>query len=176
VHRPNADHEQREAPRDEACCEHVEQRGRDPRIAPAAPEPVVPVERELERPEDERQRDRRGCERQEVARAAIRPVRPECAGDAEEQPADDEVRERPGDAAGGERPDRQVDAVARRVVEIGARVREDRRDPRQPHDQEDGLAPLGDRVGIVVAQRHDHRPRPLEHEQRAKPPVPHQET
>ena len=48
------------------------------------------------------------------------PVRAERPHDAVEEPADDEVRERAGDAAGGEHPDREVDAVARRVVEIGA--------------------------------------------------------
>ena len=38
---------------------------------------------------------------------------------------------------------------------------------------EHGLGAVGDGFGVVVAKRDEHRPRPLEHEQRAQPPVPH---
>jgi len=70
----------------------------------------------------------------------------------------------------------EVDAVAGRVVEVRRRIGEDGGDPGEPDDQQHRLGTLCDRVGVVLAQRHEHRPWPLEHEQRAKPPVAHART
>ena len=59
-------------------------------------------------------------------------------------------------------------AVVVAVVEQvrGRRRREHGRDAGEQDDREHRLGAVAERFGVVVAQRDEHRPRPLEHEQR----------
>ncbi|MBW8742292.1 MAG: hypothetical protein JF623_06635, partial [Acidobacteria bacterium] len=129
-------------------------------VAATELEQCPPFDCDPDRPEgDERERERRDREGEEMARAPERSLRPEGACRQMEDAAEEEVRDEPVEAAGEEDDDRDDDRVARGIVQqvVHRRRSEHGGHPRKPHEREDRLlARLQVLVGIV-AQRGEHR-------------------
>src|SRR5581483_1158936 len=174
VHRADADQQEAEAPGDEAEIDAPEDSVAAPVVVAAGAEEVLAVDGDPDRPEDEqRQRERRRGEREDVPCTKPRSLAPEPARSAVEQaaaePVDRSRLARAGDE--GEHWDERdrYGAVVQHAAE--GRAREHDRDPRENGDREEDLLPALDRLLRLVAERREDRARGSEHEHGAHPPA-----
>ena len=175
VHCAHADREQRERPGDEDVEEPRDGGAGRVSVAAAGAEEIAAVDGDPNGPVDEeRERDRRRCERKRVACA------PEASAAAELPQCDvrdlahDVVEEEPVETSGQECPHRSKSTVDLDVVEQRARDgrREDGRDARKPDEPAGRVLPVARRLVGVVTERSKDGTRALQDEQRPQEPRP----
>ena len=167
--------EQHDGPCTERHRRPVENRAARSRVGAAAPEEVAAERGDAERPH-QAERERNRCRRKgyEVTRAPIAALASERMRRAVDERAAEPEDERSVEPSADERPDRDDETVAQRVVEQRARRRrhEHSCDPCEPKQREHRLLPCVSRLVGVVPKRCEDRARRLQHEERSKQPLP----
>ncbi len=117
VHRADTDDQERGRPERKREPEHGEGNASTPDPGTAGPEELLAVERELDRPEDERTGDRDRREGDDVTAAAEAAVRAEQPHRAVEERRQHPVGEGAGNRTREKRPDRDEQSVVVGIVE-----------------------------------------------------------
>ena len=174
VHRAHSDQQQQDGPREKAEVDAAEDRVAAPVVVATRAKEILAVHGDPDGPEgQQRERERRGGERERLPGAAPAALAAEPARGAVQQAADEPVRDDRVERAGDEREHRHERQGDRAVVQHAAerRARQDGGDARERGDRDERLLPLLGGIVRVVAERREDRTRRDEHRGRAQPPV-----